>query len=614
MIAMTDIAKGRGRDPETDSVAGVVRSSLWPLAPRLLAMSLFVNLLSFAAPMFVLQVYDRVIPHSGHQTLLALVIGVVALIGFDFVLRQARGRAIQMAALRVDVRLTRALFGRLTGAPLRALERRGDGDWRMVLRDADAVRDQVAGPSVLLAIDLPFVVLFMAAIWLAAPPLGALLTILIPVFIGVALLSSALLGKATETEQQAGLARQALSEELVAGRATVKALGLGAALQSRWEAAQAEAIRASVGRGAIADGLGHLGSSLTMLTTVLLTTVGAVAIIDQQMTIGGLIAANMLAARVVQPMTQLIGLWRGLARYREAAARIDATLALPSSRAAAAVAQERPSGALTLEHVEFGYAEDAEPTLRRFSARFAPGSVTGIVGDNGCGKSTVLKVMQGLYAPDAGRVLLDGADLAQFGQRDLNRWFGYVPQEPFLFAGSIRDNIVGGRDGVTDPEILEAARLAMVDVFVAELPDGYATEVGEGGRRLPPGHRQRIALARALVGNPAVLLLDEPSANLDFNAERGLCERLALLKRDRSVVLVSHSNTLLAACDTVMAMAKGRVAMAGRSEDMLARRAGPPRARERQVERRVDHPVARADGISADAEAAQARRAEGGAR
>lgn len=557
------------------TVRSITSGALRPLVGRLAAMSIFVNLLTLAAPIFVLQVYDRVIPHSGYETLKALVIGVLALVAFDYLLRRARARAVQMAALRVDISLSRAVFERLTGLPLRALERRSDGAWRMVLRDVDTVRDQVAGPSVLLAIDLPFAALFLLAIWYAAPPLALVLALIAPVFIAVALISAASVAAASAEEQKSALEKQGLCEEMVAGRATVRALSLGEALRARWESAQAVSIRHSVLRGASTDAFSHLGASLMLLTTVLMTTVGAIAIMNQQMTIGGLIAANMLAARVLQPMTQLIGAWRMLARFKEAAARLDEVLAERPGRAAAAVAQERPSGKLLAENVTFAYQPDVAPALDKLSASFAPGVVTGVVGDNGSGKSTLLKTLLGQYAPQEGRVLLDGADLAQFGQRELGQWFGYAPQDPFLFEGSIRDNILGGRADIDDAALMTAAKAAAADGFIADLPEGFATEVGEGGRRLPPGHRQRIALARALVGDPAVVILDEPSANLDFNAERALCAQLGQLKARRSIVLVSHSTELLRACDLVMVMHAGRIAMGGRSEDVLARRVGP---------------------------------------
>ncbi len=534
-------------------------------------MSLFINGLSLAAPVFSIQVYDRVLPNAGVETLKAMVIGMLAIIAFDFVLKQARGRMVQMIALRLDVALSKALFSRLSGMPLNRLERHSDAEWRAALRDGESIRDLVAGPTLLLAVDLPFAILFVMVISMVAQPVAWVLMALIPVYLLLALASSVSVRKASQSEHQASTDKFALAGEIVSGRGTAKALGLGAALRQRWEVAQASLIRQSVFRGALVDNFNHLSASLGTGATVAMTTVGALAIIDQQMTVGGLIAANMLASRVVQPLGQLIGLWRSVERYRDASSRLDAILAEPVEGEQTEVAMPRPTGGMKLEAVRFGYDEGAAPVVDGVTAIFRPGTITGVLGANGSGKTTLLKLLQGLYAPDSGRVLLDGADIAQFGRFDLARWVGYVPQESFLFAGTVRDNIARGRTDVSDEAILSAAQQAGVSDYVAALPDGYGAEVGEGGQRFSPGVRQRIALARALLEDPPVLVLDEPSASLDFEAEAALCEELQRLKADRTVVLVSHARPVLETCDTLIVLNEGRIAMSGRGDDILPR-------------------------------------------
>jgi ATP-binding cassette subfamily C protein LapB len=485
---------------------------------ELAALSLCINVLALAVPVFVLQVYDRVVFHGGLVTLGGLVIGVVIAVAFHLVLCQARSRLVQMIALRVDITLIRRLFRHLTGLQLRQLERQTDAEWHTWLRDQEIVRDTLAGPATLLIVDLPFIVLFLLVIWLIAAPIAWLLLALVPVYLLFAAGSSWAIGRATRLEQTRARQREALIAQLISGRATIKALGLGPSLAARWETAQACTIEQSLQRGSRVDGFGNLATGLGLLTTVTMTSVGALAIVHQEMTIGGLIAANMLAARIMQPLTQLIGVWRGMSRFGDAAKRIDELLAQPIERSVTAVARDRPSGVLALDCVRFRYADGAAPVLHDVSFSLHPGGLHGIVGANGSGKTTLLKVMQGLYPPERGRVLIDGADIAQFARSDLSSWVGYVPQEVFLFGGSVRDNIAKGRAEVADPVLLAAARRADVDSFVADLPDGYDTDVGEGGRRFSSGQRQRIALARALVDDPPILLLDEPSANLDGEA------------------------------------------------------------------------------------------------
>ncbi|MEL6977261.1 MAG: peptidase domain-containing ABC transporter [Pseudomonadota bacterium] len=577
--ATASLESDAARPTETEGEAGptsvrrIVRKAAWGTMGQLIAMSIVINLLALAAPLFVLQVYDRVVPHDGMTTLVGLMIGVVGVLAFDFILKQSRSRLVQLVALRVDVSLSRALFRRITGLPLKALERRQDAEWRMLMRDAEAVRDTTAGPTVALLVDLPFAVIFVAVIAFAAPPLAGVLLALLPVYILLAALSSAVITRAARAEHGAARGHSSLVGELVAGRETVKALGLGPHLMSRWEDGQADVIDRSLARGAHTDAFANLAATTAVLTTVLLTSVGAAAIIDLQLTMGALIAANMLAARIVQPLSQLINLWRAFDRYREAAARLDEVLAASPELERSALARPRPEGVIALEKVEFTYPDAERPALEKVTLTARPGAMVGVIGVNGCGKTTLLKVMQGLYAPEGGRVLLDGADMAQFGRAELTRWIGYAPQEAFLFEGSVRENIAKGRPEISDEAVLRAARLAGADGFIASLPEGFGASVGEGGRRFSPGQRQRLALARALVDDPAALLLDEPSANLDTEAERALIETLTALKATRSVVVVSHSRPLLEACDTIVAMHEGRIAMIGRAEEMMARRA-----------------------------------------
>ncbi|MGI9492208.1 MAG: peptidase domain-containing ABC transporter [Geminicoccaceae bacterium] len=556
----------------------VMELALHPLLQRfgeLAILSLVINLLSLAVPIFVLQVYDRVVFHGGLVTLVGLVLGVMIALGFDFVLRQARSRLMQMIALRVDVGLIRALFEKLTNLPLRRLETQRDADWHGLLRDQECIRDTLAGPATILLVDLPFILLFIAVIWLVAEPIAWLLLALIPLYVLVAALSSWIIGNASRKEQEGFLGRQVLSAELVRGRIATKVLGLGSALQRHWEASQADLIKSSLNRGSKVDIFTNLSSVLAMTTTVVMTSIGALAIVHGELTIGGLIAANMLAARVVQPLVQMIGVWRTLARLREAVTRLNSLLDEPADLKVGTVARERPRGVITLENVDFRYEVESLPILRNINLTLRPGSIHGIVGVNGSGKTTLLNILQGLYPPDRGRVLLDGADLRQFGREDLTRWIGYVPQDAALNAGTIKDNIARFSEDVDDTAVLLAAKQANADPFIVDLPDGYATEVGEGGRRFSVGQRQRIALARALICKPPILLLDEPNAHLDGSATQYLLSQIRRLCRECNVILVTHNQLLLRACSNVLVLDGGAVAAAGPGGEIVDRLFGP---------------------------------------
>lgn len=537
----------------------------------LVLMSCFVNILVLSIPIFVLQVYDRVVFHSGLTTLQGLVIGMCLVIGFDYVLRQARSRVFQGIARRVDATLGQALYKKVQSLPMRLLESRPSHFWQSIFRDVDAVRNMISGPSAVLFLDLPFAILFFIVILVIAPAVAWVLAVFVPLFMVLAWRSGKVMRNASSQERKSAQSREGLLNEIIAGRATVKALALDHALQPKWEDRHAEAIEVAQSRGESGDGYQNLGYIMTLSTTVVVTTVGALAILEQQMTIGSLIAANMLGARLVGPMSQLVSQWRMFMQFRESVNRLDEVFAMPSDRQDAGIELERPEGVITLEKLVYRYGADANPAVNTIDGVIGPRGLHGVIGANGSGKSTLLKLVRGLYPPSEGRVLLDGGDIAQFTPRQLARWIGYLPQQCTLFAGTIRDNIAIVNADATDADIVAAAENAQAHQYIIDLPDGYGTTLTEGGSGLSNGQQQRIAIARAMLNNPSVLLLDEPSGNLDRDAERGLAETLRTYSRTHTVLVVTHSPTLLSVCDSILMLDKGRVKMAGPAGQVLAR-------------------------------------------
>ena len=542
-------------------LGSILEPATWRFG-ELLGASLFINFLALAVPVFVLQVYDRVVVFAGMSTLQGLTIGVLVAIAFDFVLRQSRARILQRVALRLDADLGRRLFGKLSRLPLRTLERQSAAAWSTLQRDTEALRNTLGGPPMLLALDLPFVLVFVAAIALVATPTLPVIAVSIMAFATLGIYSSKRVFRASRTEADAAIARNTLLTEMIAARATLKAVGMGAALQQRIEDCHADAIEGSLRRGAVTDGFANLAHGLALFTTVGMTVVGALAILAQEMTIGALIAANMLASRVTGPCGQLAPSWRAWTNARRATHRLSALSALADDRPTSGIAYRRPSGKLTAEAVSFRYGDSPEPVIRELDLDFDHG-LHALIGPSGAGKTTLLKLLHGLYAPDKGRVLLDGADLRQFSHGDLARWIGYVPQDPVLLTGSVRENIAGFDPETDDETVMRAAELSGAHEFVADLPDGYATDVGERGGRLSAGQRQRLAVARALLHDPPIQLLDEPTASLDRVAEQRLRGMLRRLATHRTVIAVTHSQPLLAACDTLTVVDRGRVVASG---------------------------------------------------
>lgn len=561
---------------------------LLPVFGEVAVLSLFVNLLALAVPVFVMQVYDRVIFHNGLNTLAALLLGMLVVVAFDFVLRQARARILQTVALRIDADLGRALFARLVSLPLALVERRPAAYWHALFRDIDTVRNTLSGATALMLCDLLFFFLFLGLVFTIARPVAWILVAAMPLFAFIAWRSSHVVKLTGDRERRLVVDRDTLIAEIVAGRTTVKALALEQALQPQWEQRHAAALDQSIHRGAAADRYAALGTTLTVVTTIAMTAVGALAVLDQQLTIGSLIAANMLSGRLLTPITQLGLNWRTMSGLGEVIDRLGAVIGATPDRQNHALTGEPPKGRIAVEDVVFAHDEGAQPTLDTIRISFPPaaaaksGGMHAIVGRNGSGKSTLLKVLIGLYPPARGRVLLDGGDIAQFSRRQLTRWIGYVPQETVLFAGSLRHNIALRTPDATNDEVIEAAKRAGAHAFIIERPDGYASEVGEAGQRLSAGQRQRIAIARALVGDPPVLVLDEPSNALDTQADLELRENLRELARTVTVIVVTHSTHWLAACESVSVLDQGRIVATGSPDVILPSINSGGRARDRR--------------------------------
>ena len=538
---------------------------------ELLVASLVVNGLALVAPIFSMQVYDRVIGHNSMATLIGLTLGVLLVLVFDYVLRVSRGRVMQTMAMRLDVEVGERLFEKLMLVPLRHLEAKPTSYWQQLFRDVDNIRNTLSGATALLLVDLPFFFLFLGVIAVIGRPLLVVFVGLLIAFGFLAWYSGRALAESGSKEGKVVASRDALVAELIHGRSIIKATGLDRALKPKWEDLQARSIEHSIRRGAMSDGFVVISSELTQLGSVAMTALGALFIIDHDLSMGSLVACNMLSGRLYGPIAQLVGAWRSYSGFVQSVERLGALFAQPSDRKYAAIDMPRPQGHLVAEGVLFTFDPNRAPVLAVERTEFHPGGITTVLGRNGSGKTTLLKVLMGLYHPDKGRVTIDGADVAQFTRGELSHWMALVPQECVLFNGTIKDNIALGAPGCSDDEILAAAQAAGVHQAVIDMPEGYATPIGEAGSRLSAGQRQRVAIARALVGNPVVLLLDEPSSSLDRQAEEDLKNTLVQLAQDRTVIVVTHSPVLLPASRQMLVLEKGQVAAQGPASDILPR-------------------------------------------
>ncbi|MDF1750873.1 MAG: ATP-binding cassette domain-containing protein, partial [Alphaproteobacteria bacterium] len=405
----------------------------------------------------------------------------------------------------------------------------------------------------------------------------------LPLFMLLAWRSGSSAATLTEAERVQSTKRETLVSEIIAARATVKSLALAGRLRPVWAQRHADTIKASLARGSAGDAHVTISHVMSLATTISMTCVGALLILDHSMTVGSLIASNMLAGRMVAPIAGLVGQWKTLQSAREAARRLEAVLALAEDVDAPELPFDRPKGVLRIEELSFRYSPEGEAAIEKIDGTIGPRGLHCIVGRNGSGKTTFFKLLGGLYRPDTGRILLDGADIAQFPRAQIARWIGLMPQEVVMFSGSVRENIVMGGVDARDEDVVAAAKRAGAHEAIAQLPQGYESEIGESGGRLSGGQRRRISAARTMISDPPVLLLDEPSGDLDGEAEQALARSLREMAADHTILVATHSPSLLAVADTILVLDRGRVAMAGPARTILEQlRAGGVPAKRQQ--------------------------------
>ena len=565
-------SRGLQSMPDAEASQDWLRELLWPYRNayrQALMMSFVINVLGLCAAIFTLQVYDRVIAHAGYSTLTALVLGMVLVIIVDHIFRAGRALLMQRIGARTEVAIARDALKRMMQLPMADLEQRNAGFWQAVYRDIEIVRMTCSGPTAILMVDLPFVVLSLALIAIIALPLLPVALVTVTAFMLLAWRSGQVTRGATEAEREQLVNRDVVLNELASARLSLKSLAAGPAVEAHWEKHYASWLNESLARSREADHYRELAHGMTTTNSVVTTTIGAIAILSQLMTMGALIAVNMLAGRMVSPLVQLVSQWRTFGQFRAAKKRLDDLFAQPLDRQESAVTLPGSGGVIRMDAVTFKYPSSEHLQIHPFSGQIGPFGLHAIIGPNGSGKTTLLKLMRGFYQPTEGRVLLDGADINQFTQSELANRMSYLSQSPQLLSMSIRDNIALGHPTATDAQIVHAAQLAGAHDFILDLPDGYATKVGDGGHRFSVGQAKRIAIAQALVSDTPVLMFDEPTSELDQQAEARFVQTLKTLATDHTVIVVSHSPYVLSHCQGVILLRAGQLVAAGPASQLL---------------------------------------------
>jgi ATP-binding cassette subfamily C protein LapB len=567
------------REPDIDRASAhpMARHWFWGaileqrgLYKDVLLAALLINLFALALPLFSMNVYDRVVPNLAFDTLWALAIGVGLMLVADLVMRLLRGRFVDEASARVDVRLSAVLMERVLGM---RMESKPDsvGSFASNLRGFEQVRDFIAAGTVAALIDLPFALLFLLVIvwispWLALPVIvlgGATLAL------GWALQQR--LQAMAQTTYKASAQRNATLIEALTGLETIKSQGAEGLIQARWEHTNAFLAATQVRMRELTAKATSGTQFLGQLAPVVLVIVGVYLIAQRELTMGGLIACTMLASRALGPAGSVVGLLLQYQNARTALAGLEQLMAQPQERNPLQVGLHRPvlSGQIEFRGVGFAYPGRDDKVLDNVSFTIQPGEHVAVIGRVGSGKSTLQKLIMGLYQPTNGAVLLDGIDLRQLDLSDVRRNLSYVSQEVTLFHGSLRENITFGLQHATDNAILEAADVAGLSDFVKRHPRGFDLPVGERGESLSGGQRQCVGLARAVVHNAPILLLDEPTSAMDFSTEAHITQRMAQFAQGKTVVLVTHRTSMLAMVQRVIVVDNGRIVADGPRERIM---------------------------------------------
>nr|ALV86598.1 type I secretion system ATPase [uncultured bacterium 27] len=551
----------------------VYRDVLWAAA--------LVNLFALAFPMFSMNVYDRVVPNHAVETLWAMAVGIVLILCADLWLRNLRSRFVDEASARIDVQLSSRLMERVLGMKL-ANRPESVGSFASNLRGFEQVRDFIASSTVTALIDLPFAALFVGVMlwlspWLALPVVA---TFGVIVILGWVLQHR--LHELAETTYRASAQRNATLIESLTGIETIKAQGAEGAIQAKWERANTFLARINVRMRALSASASTGTAWLTQLCSVATILIGVYLIGERELTMGALIAAGMLSGRALAPAGQVVALLMQYQGARTALESLDKLMAQPVERpgsdegAAPFVERRDLKGEVELRNLRFAYPsrqnETANLALDGVSLRIQPGEKVAFIGRVGSGKSTLQRLVMGLYQPlekDGGAVLLDGIDLRQLDPADVRRNIAHVAQDVLLFHGSLRDNIAFGLPHADDAAIVAAAEIAGLTEFVQRHPKGFDLPVGERGELLSGGQRQAVGIARAVLHNAPILLLDEPTSAMDFSTEAQITQRLAAFARNKTVLLVTHRTSLLAMVERVIVIDNGRVVADGPRERIM---------------------------------------------
>jgi ATP-binding cassette subfamily C protein LapB len=542
----------------------------YPIYSEVLIASLLINLFALASPLFVMNVYDRVVPNSAVETLWVLAIGVTIVYLFDIVMKMLRGYFIDTASKRIDAELSSNIFEKMLGIKMSNLPK-SVGTLSNMVYSFEGFREFVTSSTISLLIDIPFTTIFILVIWYLAGSLALVPAIIIPIVILSGFIIQFPISNLIQKSYRLSAERQATLLESLHGIETIKSLSAEGIKQRQWEniVCQSATINEKL----------HYYNNLSANTclffqsiaTVVLVIFGVYKIADGQMTMGALIASTILTGRAISPMAQVARL---MIRYRQTVTSlhsINDLMKLPVERPRGKTPLQRPTtnGEIEFVNVKFSYPEQKLPALSNISFKIHHGEKVGIIGKVGSGKSTIEKLIVGLYEPTDGKILLDGTDLQQLDKTDIRRQIAYVSQDIILFYGTMRDNIVLQAPYVNDADILRAAKLSGIDEFIKLHPDGFDMQIEEGGKNLSGGQKQMVAIARSFLHRPPLILLDEPTSAMDDKSSMLFKSMLKSELSDNTIILVTHRGDMLNIVNRLIIINDGKIVADGPKNTIL---------------------------------------------
>lgn len=538
---------------------GALLANGWTYAQVGLA-SAVVNILALVVSLFTMVVYDRVLPSAAIDSLLALSVGVAIALMFDFIIKVLRSGFIDHAGQRADLMIGMRLFNHLVDIEM-VTRRRSVGEVAASMRELESLRDFFTSATMTALVDLPFVLLFIAVIYALAGPLAIVPAIAVPLVLLVGVLVQPALSRISDRILADGQIKQSVLVETLTGIETIKSVGALRHMRARWNEAMRRQSLHSVKSRALTQGAINATGFLQQAAQVSVIVYGALLVVSGDISPGVLIAAVILTGRALAPLGLITQTLTRFHQAQSAYRNLDAIMQTPSERPPGKtwVARNQVKGAVRFDNVRFSYPDQKKPALDGLDFEIAPGEHVAIMGPVGSGKSTIARLLLGLYAPQEGVVSLDGIDARQFDPAELRRNFGVVLQDNWMVSGSLRENIALGSFNPSDAQILRAARLAGLEHFAAKHPDGYNMRLTERGGGLSGGQRQMVALARALLSDPPILVFDEPTASMDAESEARFVQNLKPVIAGRTLIIMTHRQSMLQVVDRVIVLDEGRI-------------------------------------------------------